>query len=85
MVEASAVSRVGVIGGGTMGIGVAYAFAAAGYDTTVAEPNAEQADRARSTLAAQARRAQEKGKLDAAAATALPGRVGLAGTVEELP
>ena len=85
MVEASAVSRVGVIGGGTMGIGVAYAFAAAGYDTTVAEPNAEQADRARSTLAAQARRAQEKGKLDAAAATALTGRVNLVGTVKELP
>jgi 3-hydroxybutyryl-CoA dehydrogenase len=85
VVEASAVSRVGVIGGGTMGIGVAYAFAAAGYDTTVAEPNAEQADRARSTLAAQARRAQEKGKLDAAAATALTGRVNLVGTVKELP
>jgi len=85
VVEASAVSRVGVIGGGTMGIGVAYAFAAAGYDTTVAEPNAEQADRARSTLAAQARRAQEKGKLDAAAATALAGRVNLVGTVKELP
>jgi 3-hydroxybutyryl-CoA dehydrogenase len=70
-----------VIGGGTMDIGIAYVFAATGYDTALVEPNAEQADRARSALAAQARRAQERGRLGAAAATALPGRVGLAGTV----
>ena len=33
---------VGVVGGGTMGVGIAYVFAVAGYEVTVVEPSAAQ-------------------------------------------
>ncbi len=35
---------VGVVGGGTMGVGIAYAFAVSGHSVTVVEPNADQRD-----------------------------------------
>jgi 3-hydroxybutyryl-CoA dehydrogenase len=57
--------RIGVIGGGTMGVGVAYVFAAAGCATALVEPDPGQAERAREKIARQARRAQEKGRLSA--------------------
>jgi 3-hydroxybutyryl-CoA dehydrogenase len=74
--------HIGVIGGGTMGVGVAYVFAAAGCETALVEPQPDQAERARETVAEQARRAQEKGKL--AAADAVIGRVRLLSSAEEL-
>ncbi|MPY78443.1 MAG: 3-hydroxybutyryl-CoA dehydrogenase [Actinophytocola sp.] len=77
--------QVGVIGGGTMGLGVAYVFAAAGSEVALVEPDATQAARAAETIARQAKRAEEKGKLDAADAAAVPERVRLLGAVNELP
>lgn len=76
--------RVGVIGAGTMGQGVAYVFAAAGAEVALAEPDAGQAQRALDTIAAQAVRAGEKGRLDAAAARSLPDRVRVVDSVAEL-
>ncbi|WP_034268216.1 3-hydroxyacyl-CoA dehydrogenase family protein [Haloechinothrix halophila] len=76
--------RIGVIGGGTMGIGVAYVFAAAGCEVALVEPDQEQATRAAETIARQAKRAEEKGKLDTTSAAVVPERVRMLGAVTEL-
>jgi len=77
--------QVGVIGGGTMGLGVGYVFAAASCEVALVEPDATQAARAAETITRQAKRAEEKGKLDAAAAAAVPERVRMLGSAGELP
>lgn len=77
--------QVGVIGGGTMGLGVGYVFAAAGCEVALVEPDATQAARAAETITRQAKRAEEKGKLDAAAAAAVPERVRMLGSAGGLP
>ncbi len=41
------VQKAGVVGGGTMGTGIAIAFASAGIPVTVIEPSAEQVEKAR--------------------------------------
>lgn len=76
--------RIGVIGGGTMGLGVAYVFAAAGCEVALVEPDQEQAARAAETIARQAKRAEEKGKLDTTSAAVVPERVRMLGAVTEL-
>jgi 3-hydroxybutyryl-CoA dehydrogenase len=78
------ISGVGVIGGGTMGIGIAYVFATAGISTTVVEPDVERATTLRSTLLARARRGVERGKLDAARADALDRLLHVVGAIEAL-
>ncbi len=77
--------RIGVIGGGTMGLGVAYVFAAAGCEVGLVEPDQAQATRAAETIARQAKRAEEKGKLDATSAAAVPERVRTLGATSDLP
>jgi 3-hydroxybutyryl-CoA dehydrogenase len=68
-----ATGNVAVIGGGTMGQGIAYVFAAAGVDTTVVEADATRAGGLVDGLVARARTGVEKGRLDAARADAMPG------------
>jgi 3-hydroxybutyryl-CoA dehydrogenase len=80
----SEISGVGVIGGGTMGIGIAYVFATSGIPTTVVEPDVERATALRSTLLARARRGVERGKLDAARADTLNGLLQVVGAIEAL-
>ncbi|MCD2186754.1 3-hydroxyacyl-CoA dehydrogenase family protein [Actinomycetospora soli] len=63
---------VAVIGGGTMGRGIAYVFAAAGLPTTVVEPDEGRGSALIGELAARARTGAERGKLDAAVAARLP-------------
>ncbi|WP_338051619.1 3-hydroxyacyl-CoA dehydrogenase NAD-binding domain-containing protein [Pseudonocardia acidicola] len=75
MTQSVAAQRIGVIGAGTMGVGIAYVFAAAGAEVTVVEPDAERAATALRIAAHQAARAAERGKLDAAAAQELPDRL----------
>lgn len=77
--------RVGVIGGGTMGIGIAYVFATAGFATTVVEPDAGRRDGLRTDLLQRARRGVERGKLDAVRADALDGLLAVVEAVGELP
>ena len=55
-------SRVVVIGGGRMGVGIAHSFAAAGSTVTVVE--AGDLDAARKRLIDSLSRADERGKLD---------------------
>jgi 3-hydroxybutyryl-CoA dehydrogenase len=63
---------VAVIGGGTMGRGIAYVFAAAGLPTTVVEPDESRGGALVGELAQRARTGAERGKLDPAAAERLP-------------
>jgi 3-hydroxybutyryl-CoA dehydrogenase len=53
-----------VVGGGTMGAGIAHVLLAAGARVTVAEENAERASAAREGVARSLRKAEERGKLD---------------------
>ena len=54
---------VGVIGGGTMGVGIAYVSAIAGYDVHVAEPDDAQAAAMVQTIATTLDGAVARGKL----------------------
>lgn len=76
---------VGVIGAGTMGVGIAYVFAAAGCTTTVAEPDAQRRAQARRAVLDRAAAAVERGRLDAARAAGFADLVRFTGTVAELP
>jgi 3-hydroxybutyryl-CoA dehydrogenase len=75
---------VAVIGGGTMGRGIAYVFAAAGLSTTVVEPDPARADALVGELAERARTGAAKGRLDPAAADRLPGLLEVVDDVEAL-
>jgi 3-hydroxybutyryl-CoA dehydrogenase len=66
---------IGVIGAGTMGTGIAYVFAAAGYAATVVEPAGSQVAKLHTSIAGAAAGAVTRGKLDAAAAEALSARI----------
>jgi len=79
------VQQIGVIGGGTMGTGVAYVFAAAGCDVKLVEPVPVQAEKAQAIIAKQATRAAEKGKLGHAEVTGLPRRVQVISATDDLP
>jgi 3-hydroxybutyryl-CoA dehydrogenase len=75
---------VAVIGGGTMGRGIAYVFAAAGLSTTVVQPDPARADALVGELAERARTGAAKGRLDPAAADRLPGLLEVVDDVEAL-
>jgi 3-hydroxybutyryl-CoA dehydrogenase len=66
--------RVGLIGGGTMGAGIAHVLLAAGVPVTLVESDAEALARARQRLAASLEAAAARGKL-AAPPAALLGRL----------
>lgn len=57
----------GVVGGGTMGAGIAHVLLAAGTRVTVAETDAARADAARDAVAVSLGKAQDRGKLPAPA------------------
>ena len=76
---------VGVIGAGTMGVGIAYVFAAAGCPTFVVEPDPGRARALGQTLREQAERGLTRGKLTAEQAAALLARVQVLGAAEALP
>jgi len=75
---------VGVIGAGTMGAGIAYAFATAGWATTVVEPDPQRAEGLRPALAARARTGVERGRLAAERAAALDGLLAVTSGVDGL-
>ncbi|MFC9281627.1 3-hydroxybutyryl-CoA dehydrogenase [Streptomyces collinus] len=76
--------RVGVVGGGQMGAGIAEVCARAGLDTVVCEVDAVAARAARDRLAASLDRAVRRGKLDAAAAEDAFARLVFTGDLEDL-
>lgn len=60
--------RVSIIGAGTMGMGIARAFAASGLQTTVFDANEQAARQALERVHADVQREQDKGRLSAAEA-----------------
>jgi 3-hydroxybutyryl-CoA dehydrogenase len=68
-------SKVGVVGAGFMGSGIAEAAARAGLDVTVYEPDAGPLERSRERIEKSVARAVEVGKLPADQSDALLGRI----------
>ena len=78
-------STVGVVGGGTMGVGITYVFAVAGWSTTVVEPDDDRAEALRLTITDAAANGAARGKLDAELAAQLPSMVRRVRAISELP
>ena len=75
---------VGVVGGGTMGIGIAYVFAVAGWRTIVVEPNDDQAGELGRTISATIGQGIARGKLTAAQGAVVESLVSRVSSVDEL-
>ncbi len=73
-----------VVGGGTMGTGIAYVFALAGWKVTVVEPNESRVDAMFAEIASAAEGAIARGKLRKSEASALQQKIGRVSTVGEL-
>ena len=74
------IKKVGVLGCGLMGSGIAEVAARSGYETVVREVTEELVDKGLEKIRGSLAKAVEKGKLEAAAGSEAAGR--LAGTVE---
>jgi 3-hydroxybutyryl-CoA dehydrogenase len=64
-----------VVGGGTMGTGIAYVLALAGHAVTLVEPDGARAAAALAAIGEAGRKAAARGRLDAATAEELPARI----------
>lgn len=80
----AAIARVGIVGGGQMGAGIAEVCARAGLDTIVCEADATAADRARERVAVSLERAVRRGKLDRLSAEDALGRLVFTGSLDDL-
>ncbi|MFE9634613.1 3-hydroxybutyryl-CoA dehydrogenase [Streptomyces sp. NPDC006463] len=80
----SPVRRVGVVGGGQMGAGIAEVCARAGLDTVVCEADATAARAARERVAMSLERAVQRGKLDRLSADDALARLVFTGSLDEL-
>jgi 3-hydroxybutyryl-CoA dehydrogenase len=69
------IRHVGVLGAGTMGNGIAQAFAAAGFPVTMRDIKPEYVDRGMATIARSLERLTARGKLPAEARDATLGRI----------
>jgi 3-hydroxybutyryl-CoA dehydrogenase len=78
------ITKVGVLGAGLMGSGIAEVAAKAGYETTVREVSEELARKGLSRIESSLARAVEKGKLDAASRDAARGRLSTTTRLEDL-
>ncbi|MFE9461842.1 3-hydroxybutyryl-CoA dehydrogenase [Streptomyces californicus] len=78
------ITRVGVVGGGQMGAGIAEVCARAGLDTVVCEADATAADRARERVAVSLERAVQRGKLDRLSAEDALDRLVFTGSLDDL-
>jgi 3-hydroxybutyryl-CoA dehydrogenase len=80
----SEIKRVGVLGCGLMGSGIAQVAAAAGYDTVVRDVSTELTGRGRAGIEKSLAKFVEKGKLDAAARDATLKRLAFTTAVADL-
>ena len=77
------VRQIAVIGTGTMGRGIAYLAALAGYETVIHDADGAALDTARAAIESTLKKGVEKGKVSAADASAALERVHLAADLEE--
>ncbi|ROQ93959.1 3-hydroxyacyl-CoA dehydrogenase [Streptomyces sp. 2132.2] len=80
----SSLRRIGVVGGGRMGAGIAEVCARAGLDTVVCEADATAARAARERVAVSLERAVQRGKLDRISAEDAEARMVFTGDLEDL-
>jgi 3-hydroxybutyryl-CoA dehydrogenase len=80
----TAIERVGVIGGGLMGSGIAEVCARAGIDVTLQEVDAAACEQTRARIEKSLGRAVEHGKLDEPTAASALARLGFTTRVEDL-
>src|ERR1700730_5312807 len=78
-------TRVAVVGGGTMGVGIAYVSALAGGAVHVVEPDDRRAEAMQGTVRGAVASAVQRGKLDGSAGTALSSRITRHKRVNEIP
>jgi len=78
-------TRVGVVGGGTMGVGIAYVSALAGGTVHVVEPDDRRAESMQRTMQEAVASAIRRGKLDEHAGAELSSRVTRHRSVGEIP
>ena len=78
-------SRVAVIGAGTMGVGIAYVFAVAGWETIVVEPDPARMEALRSQVAAAAEGGVARGRVSPERAAQLADLITHRGSVNDLP
>jgi 3-hydroxybutyryl-CoA dehydrogenase len=76
--------QIVVIGGGTMGNGIAHTAAASGFDVTLLEVSEELSSRALSTISANLQRGVDKGKMTAEEKQSILGRVRTTTEIESL-
>ena len=77
--------RIGIIGAGTMGVGIAHAVATSGWDALVVEPDDTQRDKARDRLGEVVSSGVSRGKLTQAEADAAISRLSFHSSAAELP
>ena len=78
------IKRIGVIGAGTMGNGIAQVFTQSGYDVRLVDSAAGAIDRAQKTIEKSLAKFVEKGKLTAEARDAALGRLSTGTSVDAL-
>jgi len=76
--------RIGVIGGGTMGNGIAHVFAQFGYSVTLVEVKQEFIDRALATIKTNLERQARKGIIAINEVATIPGRIATATELKTL-
>ena len=76
------IRQIAVIGTGTMGRGIAYLAALAGYDTVIHDADVAALDAARATVESTLKKQTEKGKVTSADAAAAVERLQIAGDLE---
>jgi 3-hydroxybutyryl-CoA dehydrogenase len=77
--------RVAVVGGGTMGVGIAYVTAMAGGFVTVVEPDDARAATLSKIVAETVQSSIKRGKLDDAGGEALTARIARVAGVDDIP
>ncbi|MFF1339381.1 3-hydroxybutyryl-CoA dehydrogenase [Streptomyces sp. NPDC058290] len=80
----TSIRRVGIVGGGQMGAGIAEVCARAGLDTLVAESDATAARASRERIAVSLERAVQRGKLDRISAEDAQARLAFTGDLDDL-
>lgn len=82
---ANTTNAVGVVGAGTMGVGIAYVFAMAGHPVILVEPDHSRSAEARATMEQAAAETVRRGKVPAEDASRRLASIRFAATIPELP